>query len=394
MVLEKKESFDSFDSFEFHYTISDALKKCGYKTPKAIQVQAVPLLQKGYDLVAVSKTGSGKTAAYSLPLLDYLKKNKVKAKPARMRGLVLVPTRELALQVFESLKKYGKGLAFKMGCFFGGVGMAGQIKLMGKGLDIIVSTPGRLINIEKEGHVLFDQCEFIVVDEFDKMLNLGFQKEIETLWDKLPTKKQAAFFSATHLKELEQLVAKYLKNPLQINIKDVEPIEGESEGENQGQKGQGSLVPHHDVYFVNDSSRKGLLKKVLRRRSVKKAIVFVKTRNEAEEVLKDLKKAFIQADSLHGDKDQVERMKVLGQFKRNKFKVLVATDLASRGLHIGGLDLIVNYHLPKDPRDYKHRVGRLCREGQAGTSINFCTNRDKKLISLLEQEFKSPFTLN
>ena len=395
MVLENKESFDSFD---FHYTISDALKKCGYKTPTNIQVQAVPLLQKGCDLVAVSKTGSGKTAAYSLPLLDYLKKNKVKAKPARMRGLVLVPTRELALQVFESLKKYGKGLAFKMGCFFGGVGMASQIKLMGKGLDIIVSTPGRLINIEKEGHALFDQCKFIIVDEFDKMLNLGFQKEIEALWDKLPLKKQAAFFSATHLKELEHLVEKYLKDSLKIIVKDKELIEGEREGEDESEnkdlKGQKPLVPHHEVYFVNDSSRKGLLKKILRRRSVKKAIVFVQTKSEAEEVLKDLKKAFIQAESLHGDKDQIERMKFLSQFKRNKFKVLVATDLASRGLHIGGLDLIVNYHLPKDPRDYKHRVGRLCREGQSGTSINFCTNRDKKLISILEQEFKRPFTLN
>ncbi len=304
-----------------------------------------------------------------------------------MRGLVLVPTRELALQVFESLKKYGKGLAFKMGCFFGGVGMASQIKLMGKGLDIIVSTPGRLINIEKEGHALFDQCEFIIVDEFDKMLNLGFQKEIETLWDKLPTKKQSAFFSATNLEELDQSIEKYLKNPLKIAVEErQEPLEEE--------EGKGAMEPHHDVYFVNDSSRKGLLKKILRRRSVKKAIVFVKTKSEAEDVLKDLQKAFIQAEALHGDKDQVERMKVLGQFKRNKFKVLVATDLASRGLHIGGLDLIVNYHLPKDPRDYKHRVGRLCREGQAGTSINFCTNKDKKVISTLEMEFKRPFTLN
>ena len=386
-TLKSEGSIGSFDSFDFHYTISDALKKCGYKTPTPIQNQAIPLLQKGSDLVAVSKTGSGKTAAYSLPLLDYLKKNKVKAKPARMRGLVLVPTRELALQVFESLKKYGKGLAFKMGCFFGGVGMASQIKLMGKGLDIIVSTPGRLINIEKEGHALFDQCEFIIVDEFDKMLNLGFQKEIETLWDKLPPKKQSAFFSATNLEELDQSIEKYLKNPLKIAVEErQESIEEE--------EGKGAMEPHHDVYFVNDSSRKGLLKKILRRRSVKKAIVFVKTKSEAEDVLKDLQKAFIQAESLHGDKDQVERMKVLGQFKRNKFKVLVATDLASRGLHIGGLDLIVNYHLPKDPRDYKHRVGRLCREGQAGTSINFCTNKDKKVISTLEMEFKRPFTLN
>tara|TARA_Y100001970_G_scaffold290853_1_gene425982 strand:- start:259 stop:1290 length:1032 start_codon:yes stop_codon:yes gene_type:complete len=342
----------------------------------------------GRDLIAISNTGSGKTAAYSLPLLDYLKKNKIKAKPGRMRGLVLVPTRELALQVFESLKKYGKGLAFKVGCFFGGVGMASQVKLMGKGLDIIVSTPGRLINIEKEGHALFDQCEFIVVDEFDKMLDLDFQKDIEKLWGQLPTKKQSAFFSATNLDKLDQLAKNYLTDPLKITVQDEDVSEGEDKAE------KGPLGPNHDVYFVNEPSKKGLLKKVLRRRSVKKAIVFVKTKKEADEVLKDLQKAFIKSDSLHGDKDQVERMKVLGQFKRNKFKVLVATDLASRGLHIGGLDLIVNYHLPKDPRDYKHRVGRLCREGQEGTSINFCQFNDKKLLSTLEQEFKRPFTLN
>ena len=386
--MSVKEEKAAFDHFGFHYTINDALKKCNYKSPREIQKKVIPLLQKGHDLTAISKTGSGKTAAYSLPLLDYLKKNKIKARPARMRGLVLVPTRELALQVFESLKVYGKGLAFKMGCFFGGVGMASQIKLIGKGLDIIVCTPGRLINIEKEGHALFDQCEFIVVDEFDKMLDLGFQKDIEKLWGKLSSKKQAAFFSATNLQELDQWVEKYLKDPLKVKVQDEEFSGREDKTEKE------TLGPNHDVYFVNDSSRKGLLKKVLRRRSVKKAIVFVKTKKEAEEVLKDLQKAFIPSDSLHGDKDQVERMKVLGQFKRHKFKVLVATDLASRGLNIGGLDLVVNYHLPKDPRDYKHRVGRLCREGQEGTSINFCQTGDKKLISSLEKEFKRPFTLN
>ena len=382
-IQEKK---SSFDNFEFHYTIVDALKKCHYETPTPIQDQAIPLLQKGSDLIAISKTGSGKTAAYSLPLLDALKKNKKRAKPARMRGLVLVPTRELALQVFESLKEYGKGLAFKMGCFFGGVGMASQIKLMGKGIDILVSTPGRLIDIEKEGHAFFEQCEFVVVDEFDKMLDLGFQRDILKLWEKFPVKKQAAFFSATNLPDLDQLSKKYLADPVTINVS--EGVELGSIVEKE------SVEPTHEVYFVNDSSRKSLLKKVLRKRSVKKAIVFVRTKKEAEEVLKDLKKSFISSESLHGDKDQVERMKALGQFKRNKFKVLVATDLASRGLNIKGLDLVVNYHLPRDPRDYKHRVGRLCREGQAGTSINFCVSQDKELISILEREFDQCFNFN
>ena len=245
----------TFETFGFHYTINDALKKCDYKNPTPIQKKAVPLLQVGRDLIAISNTGSGKTAAYSLPLLDYLKKNKIKAKPGRMRGLVLVPTRELALQVFESLKKYGKGLAFKVGCFFGGVGMASQVKLMGKGLDIIVSTPGRLINIEKEGHALFDQCEFIVVDEFDKMLDLDFQKDIEKLWGQLPTEKQSAFFSATNLDKLDQLAENYLTDPLKITVQDEEVGEGEDKAE------KGPLGPNHDVYFVNESSKKGLLKK-------------------------------------------------------------------------------------------------------------------------------------
>ena len=385
LFVSKKQG--PFDSFMFHSLLNSALQKCGYTKPTPIQEQAIPFLQQGHDLLAISRTGSGKTAAYCLPLLDRLAKNKKKARPARMRGLILVPTRELALQVYESLKKYGKGHAFKLACFFGGVGMVNQVRSIGKGVDIIVSTPGRLKNIEKEGHAFFDQCEFIVLDEFDKMLDFGFQNDIQNLWKKFPHKAQTALFSATDLPEQLALLEGLLVSPQKITIADEnKPFQGKPE--------KGFLEPSHEVYFIKDSSRKSLLRKILRKRSVKKAIVFVNTKIEAEEILKDLQKSFISSDSLHGDKDQDERMKSLAQFKRNKFKVLVATDLASRGLHIGGLDLIVNYNLPKDPRDYKHRVGRLCREDRPGKSINFCFSNDKQLILNLEKDFKKPFTIN
>ncbi|MEE2742910.1 MAG: DEAD/DEAH box helicase [Bdellovibrionota bacterium] len=364
--MSDKEFGTTFEKFDLSPTVMEALKKCGYKKPTPIQEKAIPVLKNGRDLLGLAQTGTGKTCAYSLPLLDKLFKNKKKARPARMRALILAPTRELATQIYGSLKKYGKGLAFSNACIIGGEGKKLQIRAMGKGVDILVATPGRLLDLIEEGHVLFNQLEFFVLDEADKMFDLGFIHDVKKIIEKLPDEKQSAFFSATMSSEVVGLSKSFLKNSIEVEVDHKE----------------GKIV--QKVQFVEEGLKPVLLKKLLRKRSVKSALVFTQTKNKADRVVQNLEKAYIKAVSLHGDKTQEDRNRALSLFKKGEVKVLVATDLASRGIDIPFVELVVNYDLPQNPECYIHRIGRTGRAGKDGMSVSYFLKEEEQLLKNIE----------
>ena len=343
-----------------------ALEKCGHKKPTPIQEKSIPILKEGKDLLGLAQTGTGKTAAYSLPLLDKLFKNKKKARPARMRALILTPTRELATQIFENLKIYGKGMAFSNACVIGGEGKKLQIWAMGKGVDILVATPGRLLDLIKEGHVLFNQLEFFVLDEADKMFELGFIHDVKKIMEKLPDERQSAFFSATMSPEIMDLSNSFLKNASRVEVEHKE----------------GNIV--QKVQFVEEGLKPVFLKKCLRKRSIKRALVFTKTKIKADRIVQNLEKSYIKGISLHSDKTQEDRKRALSLFKKGEVKVLVATDLASRGIDIPFVDLVVNYDLPQTPECYIHRIGRTGRASKDGMSISYCLKEEKQSLKRIE----------
>jgi ATP-dependent RNA helicase RhlE len=359
----------TFDDFDFFPVLNEALKKCGYKTPSPIQSQAIPHLKEGKDFLGIAQTGTGKTAAFALPLLDRLARNKKKARPARMRALILTPTRELASQIYESLKIYGKGLAFSNACIYGGVGISTQIRTMGKGVDILVATPGRLLDLIREGCILFNQLETFILDEADRMLDMGFIRDVKKIIEKLPEERQTAFFSATMAPEILALSETLLKDPVKV---EVDPSSSTVETIQQ------------NVKFVEMADKANLLKKILRRRSVKSALVFTKTKEETDRVAHYLEKSYITVASLHGDKTQIEREYALSLFRKGKIKVLVATDIASRGIDIPHVGLVVNYNIPENPENYVHRIGRTARAGRSGMALSFCSKEEKKLLFNIE----------
>ena len=364
--MSDKELVTAFESFDLSPILMGALEKCGHKKPTPIQEKSIPILKEGKDLLGLAQTGTGKTAAYSLPLLDKLFKNKKKARPARMRALILTPTRELATQIFENLKIYGKGMAFSNACIIGGEGKKLQTWAMGKGVDILVATPGRLLDLIKEGHVLFNQLEFFVLDEADKMFELGFIHDVKKIMEKLPDERQSAFFSATMSPEIMDLSNSFLKNASRVEVEHKE----------------GNIV--QKVQFVEEGLKPVFLKKCLRKRSIKRALVFTKTKIKADRIVQNLEKAYIKGISLHSDKTQEDRKHALSLFKKGKVKVLVATDLASRGIDIPFVDLVVNYDLPQNPECYIHRIGRTGRAGKDGMSISYCLKEEKQVLKRIE----------
>ncbi|MAF78954.1 MAG: DEAD/DEAH box helicase [Halobacteriovoraceae bacterium] len=368
-----------FDKFEFIAPISQALANKGYTKPTPIQEQSIAHIMKGGDILGIAQTGTGKTAAFSLPIIHNIAKNKKKIKPARMRCLIMTPTRELASQIEENIKAYSKGLALKSCVIFGGVGQRAQIQNLVKGQDIIIATPGRLLDHMNEGRVLFDQLDVFILDEADRMLDMGFIRDIKKIIAKLPEKRQTLLFSATMPKDIADLSQKLLKNP-----KRVEVTPESTTVEKIDQK----------INLVEKGNKPLLLINILKDKKIKNMIVFTRTKHGADRVVKHLDRVGIASAAIHGNKSQGARERALGGFKKGALRVLVATDIAARGIDVPGISHVINYDLPDDPKNYVHRIGRTARAGKKGIAISFCDPAEKALYKQIEKSIKAKIPID
>lgn len=369
-LVAKDIEMSSFKSLNLLPSILEALNKKGYSTPTPIQEMSIPHLLEGGDILGIAQTGTGKTAAFSLPILNNLAKNKVKTRPARVRCLILTPTRELASQIEENIKLYGKELSLKSTVVFGGVSPRNQIMKLSKGSDIIIATPGRLLDLMGDGHVLFEQLETFVLDEADRMLDMGFINDVKKIIAKLPKKRQTLLFSATMPQDIESLSKSLLKEPKRVEVTP-----------------ESTTVEKIDqrVNFVERANKPLLLKSILKDQKIKHILVFTRTKHGANRVVQHLEKENISAAAIHGNKSQSARENALGGFKKGTVRVLVATDIAARGIDVSSITHVVNYNLPDDPKSYVHRIGRTARAGRDGIAISFCEPAEKKLLKDIEK---------
>lgn len=351
--------------------ILTSLNKLGYTEPTPIQQQAIPLALKGKDILGCAQTGTGKTAAFSIPLLQLLHERKNSTNRTRpIKALILTPTRELAAQIAESINDYGKGLGLKHALIFGGVKQGPQVQRLRDGVDILVATPGRLLDLMNQGHIRLNQIEFFVLDEADRMLDMGFIHDIKKILPKLPEKKQTLFFSATMPLVIADLAKNILYKPEHIKV---DPVSSTAETIQQV------------VYHVLKPEKKNLLKHILQDESIKSMLVFSRTKRGADRLAKLLDKARIPAAAIHGDKSQGARERALAEFKSGKKRVLVATDIAARGIDIDSLQYVLNYDLPNEPETYVHRIGRTGRAGASGLSISLCDIDERPFLKEIEK---------
>jgi len=355
-----------------------ALKEEKYIEPTPIQAKAIPILLNRADVLGSAQTGTGKTAAFAIPILQHLFMSRNKSKGARIvKSLVITPTRELAIQIGESFTTYGKFTGIKNTVIFGGVNQGTQTNALRRGADVLVATPGRLLDLMDQGFIKLKDIEYFVLDEADRMLDMGFINDIRKIIAKLPVKRQSLFFSATMPGNIVELSRKILTNPRKI---DVSPISSAAE-----------TVSHY-LYYTNKSKKKDLLLHILKDRKIDQVLLFSRTKHGADRITRNLKRDMISTAAIHGDKAQNQRQKVLSQFKAGEIRVLVATDIAARGIDIDGLKYVINYDIPNIAETYVHRIGRSGRAGDEGTAISLCEPEEnifiKDIEKLIKQEIK------
>ena len=348
--------------------ILTALEEHGYERPSPIQEKAIPPALAGRDVLGCAQTGTGKTCAFAAPILQRLSASRVQGHP--LRALILTPTRELAIQIEESFLAYGKHLPLRCAVIFGGVGQNPQVEALGRGVDILVATPGRLMDLYQQGFVKLDQLEIFVLDEADRMLDMGFIHDVKKILKWLPRRKQTMLFSATMPPEIAELVNSLLHDPVRVAV---DPVSSPVEAIQQS------------VYFVDKNNKTKLLAYLIRELDVKNALVFTRTKHGANKVARDLAKAGITAAAIHGNKSQTARQQALADFKAGKIQCLVATDIAARGLDIEELSHVFNYNLPEVPETYVHRIGRTGRAGREGAAVAFCDFGEKPLLRDIEK---------
>ena len=353
----------------------DALAAEGYTTPTPIQAQAIPYVLKGKDLLGIAQTGTGKTAAFALPMLQRLAAFKVNRKPMTCRALILSPTRELATQIAESFRAYGRNLPLSVTTVFGGVGHVPQARTLRAGVDILVATPGRLLDHMREGNIRFDHVEIFVLDEADQMLDMGFIHDIRKLVAGLPRKRQNLFFSATMPSEIAKLAGELLHEPERVQVT---PVATTVE------------LIRQRVEFMHPAEKNAALAEALRSPEMTRSLVFTRTKHGADKVVKFLDREGIAAAAIHGNKSQNQRERALASFKAGEIKVLVATDIAARGIDIDAVSHVVNYHLPNIPESYVHRIGRTARAGASGVAISFCDNEERAYLRDIEKLIRKP----
>jgi ATP-dependent RNA helicase RhlE len=363
----------NFESLNLSAPILKALLAEGYESPTPIQAQAIPSLMQGRDLLGIAQTGTGKTAAFALPILERLSKDNRKAERGTCRALILSPTRELAAQIHESFQTYGRNVRVSATVVFGGVGIGRQIEAVRNGIDIVVATPGRLVDLLERRALSLSKVEIFVLDEVDQMLDLGFIHAIRKITGLLPRTRQNLFFSATMPKEIAGLAAQLLKDPVRVEIT---PVATTAERVTQS------------VIHVDPSKKAALLVDILKDPSVTRALIFTRTKHGADKVVKGLEKDGLRASAIHGNKSQVNREKALSGFKTGKLLALVATDIAARGIDVDGVSHVFNYDLPFVPESYVHRIGRTARAGAAGEAVAFCTPEDRGLLRDIEKTIR------
>jgi ATP-dependent RNA helicase RhlE len=355
----------TFQDLELIEPIKKALQEEGYTTPTPIQAKAIPVILENKDLLGCAQTGTGKTAAFAIPMLQLMHDNPVgKFEKSRIRALILTPTRELAIQIGESFAAYGRHTRVKHTVIFGGVGQKPQTDAVQRGVDVLIATPGRLLDLINQGFIKLNQLEFFVLDEADRMLDMGFVHDVKKIIKLLPAKRQSLFFSATMPPAIVTLAGTILRNPSKV---EVTPVSSTADTIRQS------------VFFVDKTDKNSLLLHILKDESIATALVFTRTKHGADKVVKVLRKAGVTSEAIHGNKSQSARQNALKNFKSQTTRVLVATDIAARGIDVDDLTHVINYEIPNIPETYVHRIGRTGRAGAKGIALSFC-DRDEKVF--------------
>jgi ATP-dependent RNA helicase RhlE len=359
-----------FESLNIIEPILRSLKEEGYTIPTPIQQQAIPIVLQGTDLIGCAQTGTGKTAAFAVPILQLLIKNKSFDRKKKIRSLIVTPTRELAIQIEESFKAYGRYTGLTCTVVFGGVNQNPQTNMLRTGVDILIATPGRLLDLMNQGFISLRDVEIFVLDEADRMLDMGFIHDVRKLLAALPQKRQSLFFSATMPPEIVRLAGSIVYKPVKV---EVTPSASTVDIVNQF------------VYFIDKGNKNSLLLELLKDEKIKTALVFTRTKFGADKVVRVLKKKNITAEAIHGNKAQNARQKALSGFKAQTTRVLVATDIAARGIDVDDLEYVINFEIPNISETYVHRIGRTGRAGAKGTAISFCDAEEKEYLRDIEK---------
>ncbi len=358
-----------FDSYNFSIILKQNLHNLGFKRPTDIQFKAIPSIIKGEDVLAIAQTGTGKTAAYAIPVIEILHNNIILNTNNSIRCLVMVPTHELAMQVCEVFEKLSIGLNLNVLGVFGGVNIEPQIKQLKKGVDILIATPGRMFDLEHQKFLSLQNVEILVVDEADRMFECGFIEQMHHLITKLPRNRQTLFFSATINKEIKDLAYSMVNNAVRIQISPKDTV---------------SKTINHSVMFVKMDDKRFFAERIIKENPDSKILLFVRTKIRAERVCKALERVGISSQTMHSDKNQNQRDIVMQQFKTGKCKILIATDISARGIDIPDIELVINYDLPDEAENYVHRVGRTGRADRKGTAISFCSTEEKDLLNKIQ----------
>ena len=367
-----------FEDLNLHPTLLKAVKDQNYVNPTAIQEQAIPLILKDNDVLGTAQTGTGKTAAFALPILHHLINEKSNNNKTKIRALVVTPTRELAIQIGENFTDYAKYNNIKNTVIFGGVKQGTQTNALANGVDVLVATPGRLLDLMGQGFISLNDIGYFVLDEADRMLDMGFINDIKKLLEKLPKNRQSLFFSATMPNSILTLSNAILRNPKKIAVHQVSTT---------------AETIQQSIYYTNKSDKKDLLFHILKNKDINQILVFSRTKHGADRIVRNLQKNNIEAAAIHGDKSQNQRQRALQSFKDYKVRVLVATDIAARGIDIDKLSYVLNYDIPNEPETYVHRIGRCGRAGEKGVSISICEPEEnvyaKDIEKLIKQKIEA-----
>ena len=361
----------SFENLNLIEPILKALKTEGYTTPTPIQEQSIPIILDRKDLLGCAQTGTGKTAAFAIPILQILEGGKISDQgPRAIKCLILTPTRELAIQIGESFTAYGRHTGMKHTVIFGGVSQGSQVSALKSGVDILIATPGRLLDLINQKFVQLHYLKIFVLDEADRMLDMGFIHDVKKIITKIPQKRQTLFFSATMPDEIQKLANTILFNPEKV---EVTPVSSTADTIDQS------------LFFVEKNDKKKLLIHILNDKSIKSALIFSRTKHGADKITKDLVKAGIKTEAIHGNKSQNARQKALSNFKSGQIKALIATDIAARGIDIDELSHVINFELPNIPETYVHRIGRTGRAGSSGIAYSFCDEEEMEYLKDIQK---------
>ncbi|HYM33299.1 MAG TPA: DEAD/DEAH box helicase [Candidatus Cybelea sp.] len=355
-----------------------ALSAENYLNPTPIQTQAIPALLAGRDLLGIAQTGTGKTAAFALPLMQRLAETADRSGPRGARALVLAPTRELAVQIGQSFRTYGQNLGLRHATVYGGVGIRPQIQALTRGVDILVATPGRLLDLMAQGHARLDRVSFLVLDEADRMLDMGFVRDVRKIVAALPKRRQTALFSATMPADIQRLVGEIMHDPARVEIVP---------------SGKPLDIVEQRVFMVDAARKRSLLTQLLGDPGFARVIVFTRTKRGADRVAAHLENAGIGTDSIHGNKSQNARQRALDLFRQGRTRVLVATDIAARGIDVDDITHVINYELPNDPESYVHRIGRTARAGATGVAISLCEPAERGALRDIERLTRRPIAV-